>query len=299
MGFKRDAQSALAAVAVAMGLDYVSGRALAAFYAQTGEASWLGVVLSGVLFGLLTGAVSQLARRTGSGNLRMLLCRIPGGGVGNFVWIMYCMLLAAAGCMLLGEAAHAGALMLPVMHAGVIAAAFAFFLAGALALSGKGVLRRCGSIFVLLLLGFELAMLFFGKQPEAKLLYEIELKLRGSCLAAVVFAMLHTAVCVCVSAGVVVYFTEGSTRPARLGAFAGAAMLILLLAGNAALQASGAKILALKLPFVALGAGWGSAGFYFNGVMIIIASVLSLAGILQGFLPAAERRNMAKNDVKL
>lgn len=285
MGFKRDMESALAAVAVSLGMDYVSGRGLAAFYAQTERASWLGIVLSGVLFGLLTGAISQLARRTGSGNLRMLLHRIPGGGTGRFVWLLFCMLLLAAGCMLTGEAAHIGSLMLPTEHAGMISAGFALLLAAALVLSGKRILRRCGSIFVFLLLIFELALIFFGKIPEENLLYEVELKLRGNFAAAALLAVLHTAVGVCLSAGIVVKLTDGAACPGRIGACASTSMLVLLLAGNAALQYAGEKILVLKLPFVAASGGWGSVGFYINGCMILAASIFSLAGIIHAFLP--------------
>ena len=59
-------------------------------------------VLSGLLFGALAGAISSLARRTGSVSISMLFKRLPGGGTGGFTWMLYCMLMFAACCMLLG-----------------------------------------------------------------------------------------------------------------------------------------------------------------------------------------------------
>jgi len=203
--------------------------------------------------------------------------------------MLYCMLMFAACCMLLGEANHTGALMLPVKRAGALAAGIAALLAAVLALSSRGCMRAAGSVFVLLMLLFEAGLLFFAEPLKEPLLYELELHLCNNLPAALLFALLHTCVGICLSAAVIVRLSDGSTRPARFGIFAGAAMLILLLAGNAVLQSGSREMLALKLPFVALSGGWGSIGFYISALMMLAASVLSLSGILQGIF--AEKRS--------
>lgn len=299
MGLKREIQSSLASAAAALGLHYASGRAPAAFYAQMGRASWLGVALSALLFGLLSGAICGLARRTGSRNICRLFHRVPFG-TGRLIGALYGMLLFSAGCMLLGEAAHAGALMLPCAYAETIAAAFAALCALALAFSASDALLSAGSALALMLLAFEWALLCAARAPQLPAPYfEVDLKLQGNAPAAIAFALLHACAGICLSAGMIVRFTDGGARPVRRGLLSGAAMLALLSAGNAALQAGGERSIALQLPFAAISSRWGGAGFYGCAGLMLALAILSLSGIIHGLLPENPRRNRAKNDVKL
>lgn len=299
MGLKREIQSALASAAASLGLHYASGRALAAFYAQMGCASWAGIALSSLLFGLFSGAISGLARRTGSRNISVLFQRIPGGA-GKLIGALYGMLLFSGGCMLLGEAAHAGALALPCRHAEAMAAALAALCAGAMAISANEALLSMGSGLATMLLAFELALLCTASTVQMPALYfKVDLKLQGNYLAAIVLALLHACIGICLNAGMIVRLTDGSTRPGRRGVLSGAAMLALLSAGNAALQAGGERIMALQLPFAAISSRWGSAGFYCCACLMLASAVLSLSGMIYGLLPGNQWSNRAKSDVKL
>lgn len=283
MGRWDELRGALAIASAAMGADFVSGRALTLFYAQTARASWLGVAISGLMFGLITGAISSLRRRCGADNLTELLRRIPGGGAGRGITIAYDLILAGAAALLISQAGGMGALTLPIRHAFACGAALALLTAAVIAVSGGAAMRTVGGAFVLMLALFEGALAVFGRLPNApRMRYELELGLRDNWIAAILFALLHTAVCLCLSAGVTVKMSRGSMRPAWLGAYAGGAFAILLALGNAVLILREDELLALKIPFAALAAGWGTAGFYLSAGMIFLAAVISLAGILYG-----------------
>lgn len=292
---ENEMHGALAIVAAALGIDFVSGRALAAFYAQTGRASWLGIALSMVLFGLAVGAIAHTARRCGAQGMGELLSRLPGGGMGKGAHLLYgCVLLLAAG-MLVTSAGRMGALTVPVRHADLLCGALALLAAAVIAFSGSRILKAVGGALALLMLALETALLLFADLPDTPR-YEIELRLQGNYPAALIFAALHTAAGICLTAGLTVRFACGRCRPVRLGSFAGLFYGLLLGLGNAVLMAENVRILGLQLPFVALCADWGSTGFYLNAGLSWMFCVFSLAGLICGLLPS---RNLSKNDVKL
>lgn len=290
-----ETHGALAIAAAALGIDFVSGRALAAFYAQTGRASWLGIVFSTVLFGVMVGAIAHTARRSGARSVGELLSRLPGGGMGKGAQLLYaCILLLAAG-MLVTSAGRMGALTVPVQHANLLGGALALLTAAVIAFAGSRMLKAIGGALVILMLALEIALLLFADLPETPR-YEIELRLQGNYPVALAFAALHTAAGICMSAGLAVRFADGRCRSARLGSCAGGFYGLLLGLGNAVLMAEDERILGLKLPFVALCADWGGAGFYLSAGLGWMFCVFSLAGLIYGLLPA---RNHSKNDVKL
>lgn len=295
---RKETGAAMTIAAAALGPDFVSGRALVTFYAQTAAASWLGVVTAGVVFGLFTWQTALQAQRTGTGDVPSLLRRTPGGAAGRFIGVLYLLLMLGAASMFLQDAAHAGALLLPVDSAALLVSAFVLALAAILLLSDGKQLCRLGVCTVLCLLIFEL-LLFFVPDPPEVLYYELELRLHGNRAAAVLFALMHTAVGACISAGITVRFTGGGTHPLRMGIYAGMCFAGLLAAGNAVLQMKGDELMALQQPFAALGGGWGSAGYGVCAVLMMAAAIVGMAGVLHGLPGIAKLRNAAKNDVKL
>lgn len=279
-------RAALAVVAVAVGTDFATGRELSAFYAQTGPASWLGVALSGTVFGLLTAMLARLARRSGADSLPALLGRMPGGRMGKGAAALYALVVVLACAGLLSAAGHMGALALPLRGGGCFGAAFALLSALWIAFMGMRALAAAGSVFVGCVALFELGLMFFGRAPEpAALRFELELRLYGNIAAALTFALLHACVCACVAAGCAVRLSHGRVRPGRLGLWSGALFMLLLLAGNAALALQPEELLALKLPFVALASGWGKVGFYLSSLISYFAAVTTLAGLAGGLIP--------------
>lgn len=283
---KREYRAALAIVAVALGADFVSGRVLAAFYAQLARASWLGIAVSALLFGGFTALFSRLARRTGARNMLEVLRRVPGGGMGRAVEGLYLAILAGGVCMMVSSAAHVGALALPLRHGSLYAAALCVLLSAALAACGGRAVRLLGGAFLICAAGFVAALLLWGNLPDAALMrWALDLRLEDSWIAALVFALLHASAGVCLSVGTAVRLTDGRMRPRILGLWTGIVYFLLLALGNAVLRVNVREILALKLPFVALAAGWGSRGFYISALMIFLADVTTVTGILYAVFP--------------
>ena len=277
-------KNAPALAAAALGIDFVSGQALATFYGQLGRASWLGVLVSALVFGGMTCFIAAQARRSGAGSAGGFFARLPGGGLGKGAGLLYGLIVVLAGGMLLASAGRIGALTLPVKRADWLGGAAALMIALALAIAGDRTLQAGGEILVLVMLGFELALLLFAQLPDTPR-YAIELRLRDNWIAALCFALLHTCACLCIIFGMLLKLCGGRLHSARLGGYAGALFGLLLTAGNAVLMRQDERILALKLPFVALSGDWGSAGFYLNAGLCWLFCVFSLAGLIYGVLP--------------
>lgn len=283
-------KTAPALAAAALGIDFVSGQAMVVFYAQLGRASWLGVAASMLLFGGMTGFIASHARRSGAGSAGEFFARLPGGGLGKGAGVLYSLIVILAAGMLTASAGHMGALALPVRHADWLGGAAALLVALALAIGGGRALRGGGGILVLAMLGFELALLLFARLPDTPR-YALELRLRENRLAALGFALLHTCACLCIVFGMLLKLSGGRLRPAKLGGCAGALFGLLLAVGNAALMGQDERILALKLPFVALAGDWGGVGFYLNTGLSWLFCVFSLAGLFYGVLPMGSGAN--------
>lgn len=286
---RNEFSAALAIVASAVGADFVTGRVPATFYAQMGSAGWLGLCVCTAAFALLTGALAQLARRSGTNRLPELLCRLPGGRIGAGAYILYLLIVFGAICMLALEAGEMGALTLPVRHGRAFGMSFALLTAVFVAQCGADVFRILGCACTLLIALFEGALLAFGRLPEREMNYGLELRLQNNYFAAVLLGLLHASACVCLCAGATVRLTDGRTRPRRLGLWTGGLFGALLALGNAALLAREELLLALRLPFAALSSAWGSAGFYACAGLEYLACVTSMAGLTFALL---RRSNM-------
>lgn len=282
----REVRAALAVTAAAVSADFVAGREIAAFYAQMADASWLGAVISGLFFGFFTAMLARVARENRAGNIFALFLRNPGGAAGWISCALYAGILIAAGWALASSAANLGALALPLRRAPLFGLVFALLAAAWIALSGTDLLRRVGAVFVGLLALYELALLLFARLDRLPgMMFVLELRLGGSWVAALGLALIHSAMCACLSAGVVVHMAGEGVRPERLGLWSGGIFLLLLLLGNAALRAQMDEVLALELPFVALASCWGGAGFWISAVGMYLAAVTSLSALLCSLLP--------------
>ena len=281
----REARAALAVTAAAVGVDFAAGRELAAFYAQMAGASWLGVAFSALLFGLITAMIAHMAQKSGAGNIFAMFRRTAGGAVGWISCALYAAILLTAGWMLISAAANLGALALPLHRAPLFGAAFALLAAAWIALRGAGSMRRVGAVFVGMFAAYELALLLFARIDSLPgMLFVLELRLGGSWAAAIMLALVHAAMCACLSAGVTVRMA-GDARPARLGLWAGGIFFALLLIGNAALRNQMNELLALEVPFVALASCWGSAGFWISASVMYLAAVTSLSALFSALMP--------------
>ena len=283
---------AAAIAATALGLDIASGRALAAFYAQTAQASWIGVLFSGLCFGLAMGALARLARRMGAGSLRMLLRRL---GCGKAASALYGLILFAALCMAVGEAAHVGALVLPVKRAGLYGALIALLAAVGIVLSGREVVQGLGAAFLGCLLAYMAFLLWLAELPQDSLNYGLELKLENNVWAALLLALVHAAVAASVSASAAVKLGSSGVQTLRLGMYSGLIYTLVLGLGNGVLLAQKPIVLRLKTPFTALCCAWGSAGFYMGAAVIYMGCIAAMTGILYGSIPKRKCRILIEN----
>jgi len=275
--------AAMSAAAAAAGLDFLSGRVPALFYAQTGEAAWQGILISGFMFGLLNWGLGHLKRRSCARNLDQLLHRLPGGAAGMGIRLLRDLILLAAAYMLASVAGHAGALMLPVRGARAWASAAALLAAAVLAGAGGAAMWAWGAVFAAASMMFLASLLVWGRLPPEMGMYRaLELRLEGSFSAALLFALAHSCLCMCMTAGMTVKTVGMRVRPGRLGFWSGLFFAALLFAGNAVFARGEEVLPALGFPFAALAGGWGSAGFYITAALIFASSVYALACIFHG-----------------
>lgn len=282
--------AALALAGTALGTDFISGRALAAFYAQMGRASWLGVGASALIFGGMLGFIVRLAQRSGARSMLEALRRMPGGGMGWPAEIVYICVVSGGIYMAIASAAHMGALSLPLRNASVYAVALCLVVALYIAIRGAGALCHASALLCTCALVYVGLLLFFGKGPDDALLqWAMDLRLENNLIAAFVFALLHASVNLCLSMGTAVRIMNGRMRARRLGAYAACVYFVLLSLGNAVLRVRADEVLALKLPFVALSSLWGTAGFYFSVLLNFFAATVHVASLIYAILP--QRKN--------
>lgn len=282
---KDDFFAALTITAAGTGLGFASGRTQAVFCAQTVGASWLGAAVAGLAFGLLAAMVVHLKRRTGAERFPGVYRRLLGCHAGKLIGALYVLALSVAAALLLFSAAKVGALVLPGRHAGASGALAALLLAALLAGLGEGALRIVGGAYLLLLLCLEVALWRFAVPPDAaRLHFAVDLRLRDCSAGAAALGLLMACMSTALSAGVAVRASGSRTSPGGVGLWCGLMFLLVNLAGNAALQRQADELLCLRTPFVALAAGWGSAGFYICAGMIFLGALTALAGIVYSLL---------------
>lgn len=271
---------AAAAAAAALGPGVVTGRETAAFFSQTGSASWLGILCAGIVFGMLCAGLVRARRRTGA---RSVL-RLAAGSrcaCGLVLCTAHGAVIAAAGGMMLAWTWRIGLLTMPFHGGGVFGAGAALLIAIALTVLPDGIQMRACVLFLVLALAFEAALAAFGRLPGAAEHYiEAELRLSGDKTAAVLLGGMHACLCACVAANAVLRFAGPGMRPARTGLLAGGFYAAGLSLGNLAIRTRPDFVTALRMPLTALCGGWGKAGFAMAALSVYITSVVTLYAVI-------------------
>ena len=271
MEARRAYAPALGFIAAASGIGFSTGRELALFFAQLGGASWAGIALASMLYGLLCGAMLRYAQP--------LLAAARGtDGLSRAFRGLNRLMAAVAAAAMLSRPGQLGAIALPLRHgyaAGVLAA---LALALAAARRPGSWLPAMGTMAAILALTLFSSLALDPRPVRAIGRGSTVLRLAGSMRAATALAVVYAAMAACAglwtipSAGVVV-------RPGRVGVRAGVIMAAILCAGNAALQRGGSDLIARPEPLILLLARWGIAGFWLCAVFsyLCAASTLSAA----------------------
>lgn len=269
--FHKEIVSALATAAMPLGLNFASGRGAALFYGQLAGAAWPGILASGACFSLLL----------------VLFQRHPAWEWGKCaVWLLSTLRLILAAALLL-EAAHIGALVLPLHRAGAYAAAFAALLCAAVVLGGRNWVRNLNAVYGILLAAF-MCLLQLAPDARPAMRMAVELKL-GNCIpAALLLGLCHGALSACMAG-------PGFIISARSSALAGLLYTLLLGLSNAVFITRNPALLRLKDPFAALASGWGTVGFCLCALIIFLGCIAALSGILYGSVSERKCRNSGKN----
>ena len=275
-------RAALSMVLAASGVGLASGREIVLFFAQFGNMAWLGVLTAAACFGLLMAGLAWRGRSA------------PGhdGGLAAACEALRLAAAALTAAFMLTRLGDMGALALPLRHSYAFGAGF-----GALMALGLYAMRRkwlVGAALLIFLCGFYAACAADARPVR---LYEAgytEFPLSGSAQAAAAFAALYAAMNACAAAWGLGPETLGGLRPLRLGAKAAALLAPPLILANGALLRGGSAVQALRLPWVALAARWGLAGFWLCVALQTLCATATLSAAIGALLrrlraPRAER----------
>lgn len=274
--------------AAVLGGTFAAGRDAALFFAQTGSAAWMGILLAAVLFGVFAGTTAALARCTGARSYSQMFGRLLGRYAGSGIaWLHGAALLLAAALAVNG-CGRACARMLPLRSAIWIGAAASVLLALALAANSR--VFKCCALMLLILFAALLSAMLFMEIPEKQRVYaHVELKLGGNIRAALLLGTLYGFRCCTLAASMIVRDAVPRIEPLRYGACAGGSLLILLLCANAALQKDGGKLIALQDPFAVLLLPWGKTGYFLLNGISFLSGALLLAGMLRPYAEHARK----------
>ena len=275
---------ATAALGAASAAAFANGRALAVFFAQTGWASWPGVALAAIAFGLAMGATAKLARRAGASGFAALCRRLLGRRRARVVGLFHALLLAVLAAVALLNAGEAGALTLPVRRGFLWGMGLALALAAPLCLSQRRTLPWAGLVLLIAGVAFYGGLALDPRPPRLYLRAEAVLALAGSLPAAAALALCGASLYACASADAVCRCAGEGARPARVAVLCGAALALPLLAGNAALARGGPLLLSMALPTVPLAARWGLVGFWICAGFGFLCDAVTLSAALRGLL---------------
>ena len=275
---RRNAVKTAVSLAAMSGCGALStGRCISAFYAQTGGASWLGIAVGCILYGLMIGGAVRLKRRTGAGGLAEVYAGIFGKTAGAVFTALHAAFFTIAAYALLGAAAETASLLLPVHHADAIGIAAAIVTAFFISRVSSSVIKACGGVCFTALAALMLALMARGKMPGRETLnFYVRLKLNNNIPAAVLLAAVHASLAGALCAAPAVRLYQPYVKPHFAGCASAAAMAALLMLGNAVFAAFPPEINALRYPFAALSGGWGRAGYYFCGLARYAEIIISL-----------------------
>jgi len=257
-----------------------SGRCISVFYAQAGRSSWMGILLSAVIYGFLMGGIARLKRRSGADSLAGLYTGIMGWHTGALLMMLHGLLYALGMFWIVNSVAHASALMLPLHHADGIGICIALAAGMMAAEWGVRRMRICGSACFLLLTGFALALLLYGRMPGAgELHYHVYLKLEKAPWAAALLALIHASLAAGMCAAPAVKLFPLYLKPSAAGMISAAAFAALLIPGNSVFALFPREIIALGQPFAAISGKWGAAGYYICAALRWLEGAVCIAGI--------------------
>ena len=277
-------RGAMAVMAAVAGSGFASGREVALFFAQTGPASWAGVGLAGMVFGLLVSLTAGTAARTDADGFPVLCRRLLGRRAARLACGLHVLLLVVALTAMLCAAGKAAALALPVRHGFLAGALSALLIALAVNAARCGALPLLGLVSVAAGLVFYAALALDARPVRVYLRGDVVPALSGSLPAALLLALFYGAMNAALAAGTAAKQGRGGAKPAALGAICGIALGMLLACANAAIQRGGKALLAQALPTVILAARWGVAGFWCCTGFGWLCAVTTTAAILGGLL---------------
>lgn len=273
-------RGALACMAAMAGTGYASGRELALFFGQLGQASWAGILAGAATAGLLTGALAGWSARCGGASFAAACRRLPGRWTGRLCRAMGLLFLVALAAVMLRAAGQMGEMTLPVRHGALWGIGLALVLALALNLGGMRALPWAGLALALLAGLFYAALALDPRPPRLFLKGDAVLRLEDSVPAALLLGLAYGGMNACAAAGVAARFSGSGSG---LGPCCGALLAAVLLCANAALLRGGRQLIAAAaMPEVALSARWGLAGFWLCAALRFLCAAATLAAALGG-----------------
>jgi len=259
------------------GVGLASGRELALFFAQLGDAGWAGLLLASALFGLLAGcAVWRGPSPT--------MCADP---LEKLCAALRLLLAAVVAAFMLFSLGKVGELTFPLHHGFAFGAAFG--LLAALCLTRLKNAWLSGLVILVYVGGFYAANALDPRPTQVHIHGYAEFMLAGSVPAALALAVLYAALTACAGNWSLSRIRPGTVRPAALGLRAMGLVCVLLCLANLALLRGGNAVIAHPMPWVALSARWGLAGFWLCAGLKALCAVTTLASALSVLLQRFQR----------
>lgn len=265
-------RAALAMLSGMAGVGLASGRELALFFAQLGDAAWPGILLASGLYGLLAGCAIWRGQLPST-------CTHPLEGLCEGLRLLLVALVAA---LMLYMAGEVGELALPLRHSYAFGTALGLLAALALTRlrSGWG-----PGLVILLYAGAFLAANALDPRPtRLHVRGYTEFRLAGNLPAALLLAALYAALIACAGCWGLSRLSPGTVRPASLGLRAAGLICALLCLANLALLRGGSAVVAHPMPWVALSARWGLVGFWVCAGLKALCAVTTLSATLSTLL---------------
>ena len=261
-------RTALRMLAAMSGIGLASGRALALFFTQLGDAAWPGILLAAGLFGVLAGGM--VWRGQPSGHSTESLERVCE--------TMRLTLAALVSALMLFQIGETGALTLPLAYSYAFGAAFG--LLTALAIRRLRASWVLGALILLYTGGFFALNAIDPRPVQVYTHTYTEFALTGNLPIALALATLYAALTACAGSWGLSKLDPGTVRPAGLGVRAGGLLCVLLCLASLALLRGGDVVIAHPLPWVVLSARWGLAGFWLCAGLKALCAVATLSAAL-------------------
>lgn len=145
---KSSAEAAFAILAAVIGAGFASGRETVVFFARFGDASWLGVLIAGLLMGTLSYMIMNLAAHNNAHSLSRLASAVLGRELGLIASGIYALtMLVTCGAMASGIS-EVASLTLTIYNAKFVGLLIGVIVCAYLASCGTQTLASLGSFLV-------------------------------------------------------------------------------------------------------------------------------------------------------